>query len=128
MEPQSRSARSGRTVAVVDDDPAVRGSLQFSLEIEGYVVHIFGDAAELLGDAGLAQYGCMVIDQNLPAISGLELVARLRDRSIFTPVILITTQPSSSLRQRARAAGIAIVEKPLLGNALASRIASLFCP
>jgi FixJ family two-component response regulator len=113
-------------VAIVDDDPAVRSSLKFSLEIEGYKVCVFADAAELLSDPAIVSYGCMVIDQKLPTIDGLGLVARLRARSIATPVILITSHPSASVRLRAGEAGIPIVEKPLLGNTLACRIQSLF--
>ena len=50
---------------------------------------------------------------------------RLRDRSVFAPVILTTSQPSGFLARRARRAGISIVEKPLLDNALADKIQSL---
>jgi two-component system response regulator FixJ len=113
-------------VAIVDDDSAVRSSLQFSLEIEGYEVRIFGDGAELLAelliDPRIAQFACLIVDQNLPALSGLELAKQLRARSIVSPVILITSQPSESLRRRALAAGIPIVEKPLLGNTLVDTI------
>ena len=126
MQERSRDVHSRGVVAIVDDDPAVRSSLKFSLETEGYEVRIFADAAELLNDSTIVSYGCMVVDQKLPHIDGLELVARLRARSIVTPVILITSHPSASVRLRAGAAGIPIVEKPLLGNALARRIQSLF--
>lgn len=112
-------------VAVVDDDPAVRSSLQFSLEIEGYEVRIFSDGAELLIDPKIARFACLIVDQNLPALNGLELARLLRARSVLSPVILITSQPSESLRQRALAAGIPIVEKPLLGNALVDTIQSV---
>jgi FixJ family two-component response regulator len=126
MQEQSGKAHCGKAVAIVDDDPAVRSSLKFSLEIEGYEVRTFGDAIELLSDLSIVHYGCMIIDQKLPIIDGLELVARLRARSVATPVILITSHPSVSVRLRAWQAGIPIVEKPLLGNALVNRIQLLF--
>jgi two-component system response regulator FixJ len=116
-------------VAVVDDDPAVRSSLQFSLEIEGYEVRIFGDGAELLAelliDPKIARFACLIVDQNLPALSGMELAQQLRAHAIVSPVILITSQPGEPLRRRALAAGIPIVEKPLLGNALLDTIQSV---
>ena len=112
-------------VAIVDDDPAVRSSLQFALEIEGYEVRIFGDGAELLIDPRITRFACLIIDQNLPALNGLELARRLRARSVLNPVILITSQPSEALRRRALAAGIPIVEKPLLGNSLLEMIQSV---
>jgi FixJ family two-component response regulator len=122
MEGQLHAVSPRKTVAIVDDDPAVRSSLQFALEIEGYEVRIFGDGAELLIDPRIARYACLIVDQNLPVLNGLELARRLRERSVLNPVILITSQPSESLRRRALAAGIPIVEKPLLGNTLVDTI------
>jgi FixJ family two-component response regulator len=55
-------------------------------------------------------------------MSGLDLIAALRERNISTPAILITSHPSLSLRERANKAHIPIVEKPLLGNALLDKI------
>ena len=90
---------------MVDDDPAVRGSLQFSLELEGYEVRVFSDARELLNDPAIAHFDCIIIDRNLPTFDGLELAVQLRDRSVFVPVILTTSQPSEFLARRARSAG-----------------------
>jgi FixJ family two-component response regulator len=58
----------------------------------------------------------------MPDMSGLELIARLRDRDISAPAILITSHASLALRERAERANIPIVEKPLLGNALLDAI------
>jgi FixJ family two-component response regulator len=58
------------------------------------------------------------LDQNLPGMSGLDLLALLRERRIDLPAILITTQPNAALRRRAKQGGVAIIEKPLLGEAL----------
>jgi len=59
-----------------------------------------------------------VIDYRLPGMTGLELLALLRERRIALPAILITTNPSAYLVSRARAAGVVLVEKPLLNEAL----------
>ena len=112
-------------LAVVDDDPAVRGSLQFSLELEGYEVRVFSGARELLNEPAIAHFDCIIVDRNLPTFDGLELAVRLRDRSVFVPIILTTSQPSEFLARRARSAGISIVEKPLLDNALVEQIHAL---
>jgi FixJ family two-component response regulator len=111
-----------RTVIVVDDDPAVRNSLKFSLELEGFSVEAFASGRELLESGNLPAGSCLVVDQRLPGMSGLDLIARLRARSIAMPAILITTHPSTALAERAVRANIPIVEKPLLGNALIDRI------
>jgi FixJ family two-component response regulator len=111
-----------RIVAIVDDDLAVRNSLKFSLEVEGFKVRAYSGAADLLRDPAISDCGCIIIDQNMPTMSGLDAVASLRDRAISVPAILITTQPSEALLQRAASVGVPIVEKPLLGNALVDRI------
>ncbi len=112
----------GFVVIVIDDDPAVRHSLKFSLEIEGFTVRSYATGPELLSDGDLAFCSCLIVDQNMPGMSGLDLIALLRARHVSAPAILITTHPSLWLRERAQKAGIPIVEKPLLGNALVDKI------
>src|SRR5262249_35501567 len=105
-------------VIVVDDDPAVRNSLKFSLEIEGFTVLVYANGAELLSQNIIPACNCLVIDQRLPGISGLDLISTLRGQQIDAPAILITTQPNAPLPRRAAGPNVPIVEKPLLGNAL----------
>jgi FixJ family two-component response regulator len=105
-------------VAVVDDDPAVCGSLKFALELEGFAVRAFHNGAEVLQAADLEDFNCFVIDQRMPGMTGMELVEVLRGRRVATPVILIISHPNAALSARAQKAAVPIVEKPLLGNAL----------
>jgi FixJ family two-component response regulator len=119
---QSRLAARPLTVVVVDDDPAVCGSLKFSLELEGFVVRAYGSAAELLRAGDLGGCDCFVIDQRMPGTSGMELIGQLRSQKISTPAILLISQPSPALSARAAQASIPIIEKPLFGNALVDRI------
>ena len=113
-------------VVVVDDDPAVRNSLKFSLEIEGFTVRDYSSANELLNEPDIADAGCLIIDYHLPQMNGLEMLNRLRERRVAAPAILITSHPSASVRQRAAAAGVRIVEKPLLGDALVEGVRNAF--
>jgi two-component system, LuxR family, response regulator FixJ len=108
-------------VVVVDDDPAVCSSLKFSLELEGFSVRAYGSATELF-KAGLDDADCLVIDQRMPAMSGMELIAKLRAQNISTPAVLIVSQPNAAVTARAAKAGVPIVEKPFLGNALLEKI------
>jgi len=105
-------------VVVVDDDQALRNSLKFSFEVEGFEVLLYADAEQLLGDDELPDQGCLVIDFNLPGLNGLTLLARLRERGVTMPAIVMTSHPSTILRERVRAAGARMVEKPLLNNSL----------
>jgi CheY-like chemotaxis protein len=109
-------------ILVVDDDSAVRGSLKFALEVDGFEVRAYSSAHELLNNDSLPPASCLVTDYHMPAMNGLELVAQLRDRRVSIPAILITSLPNENLRNRAAAAGISIVEKPVLGSSLVDSI------
>jgi len=121
---KTRFQSTGRqpVVAVVDDDPAVCNSLEFSLQLEGFSVRAYGGAAELFDAGNLAGFDCFVIDQRMRGISGMELIATLRHRKVHAPAILLISHPSVALSARAAEDGIPIVEKPLLGNTLVERI------
>jgi two-component system, LuxR family, response regulator FixJ len=108
----------GRTVPIVDDDPAVRSSLQFCLEVEGFLVRAYSSGSDLLNDQNVPQTGCLVIDYRLPNMNGLDLLSELRRRKIMLPAILVTTHPSASVRAQTAAAGAVLIEKPLLNEAL----------
>jgi two-component system response regulator FixJ len=126
MKRQGELSATGPQVIVVDDDLAVRNSLKFSLEVEGFAVRVYPGGTELLNDTELPRGGCLVIDQNMPGMKGLDLVAQLRARDVAVPAILITSYPTVAVRERAAKAGVAIVEKPFLEAALIDRIRDLF--
>ena len=103
---------------VIDDDPGVRSSLKFALEVEGFAVRTYSTGSDLLDEEDMPESGCVVADYHLPGMNGLDLLARLRDRKVSLPAILITTDPSAAVRGRAATAGVRLVEKPLLSDAL----------
>ncbi|ODT21536.1 MAG: hypothetical protein ABS35_16985 [Kaistia sp. SCN 65-12] len=110
-------------VFIVDADGALRRALQFALGIDGYRVETWADAESFLaapGEGGVQ--ACLVVDYHLPGMNGIELIERLEARGAAMPAILIVTNPSPGLARRAAAAGIALVEKPLLGTALLDQI------
>jgi FixJ family two-component response regulator len=109
-------------VIVVDDDLAVLGALKFALELEGFAVCGYRTGSELLGQPGFPRVACLVIDYRLREMDGLDLLAELRARGVRLPAVLITSHPPPSLRRRATAENVSIVEKPLLGNALLDAI------
>lgn len=108
----------GAIVLVIDDDPAVRNSLKFALEVEGFSVRVYSTGAELLGEQDMPEIGCLVADYHLPGMNGLDLLARLRERNVRLPAILIATHPTAVIRNRAASAGVRLVEKPLLSDTL----------
>ncbi len=118
----SPSDAAAPTVLVVDDDPDVLGSLRFSLEVEGYRVRTYADGEAILSDPLLPDSGCLVVDFHIPGNDGLSVIDRLRARQVEMPAILITSAPPAAVVRRAAAAGVPIVEKPLLGSTLSDGI------
>ena len=111
-------------VIVVDDDAAVRNSLKFALELEGLSVHLFKDGAELLAELRICRRGgCFVIDYNMPGMTGIELMGKLRQRRINNPAILIASRISDDLYGRAACSGFCkVLEKPLHDSELLESI------
>jgi FixJ family two-component response regulator len=128
MHRSGKHSTAGPTIVVVDDDAAVRNSLKFSLEIEGYSVRTYASPAEFLGGAEMPAGACLVIDQNMPGMSGLELLRALRQRGIRTPAILISAHASVALNEEAARRGVVVVEKPFIGNILLDRIHAAIAP
>ena len=109
-------------IAVVDDDAAVRNSLKFSLEIDGFSIRTYASAEELLGSGNLDNFQCLVVDQDLPRMTGLELVTALRAQGVKVPTLLISGRLTPAVTRQASFAGIPVVEKPFLGNGLIESI------
>lgn len=68
----------------------------------------------------------MIVDYNLPGINGLDLLRELDRRHVHLPAFLITSNPALHVRRRATDQGVAIIEKPLLGNQLAEAVRDSF--
>lgn len=109
-------------VLLVDDDPAVTHAVQFSFDLEGLDVRSYRDAESLLAAGDLPEGGCLILDYHLPGVDGLDLLDRLRAKGVRMPAVLITTNPRPLLRARAATAGVPIIEKPLLTDALLTAV------
>lgn len=107
-KPQERAA----TIHVVDDDKAVRDSLRFLLEPDGFDVFTYTSADELL-TAELAAAGCVLTDFRMPGMDGLQLQANLAERGASLPVIVMTGHGDVPMAVRAMKAGaVDFLEKP----------------
>jgi FixJ family two-component response regulator len=113
---------SARWVLVVDDDEAVRRGLEFALDVAGFQVETFPSGEALLERDPPAAPLCMLIDERLPGMSGLQTLQRFRERYGRAPALLMTTYPRASLREAAAREGTPILEKPLLAEQLVAAI------
>lgn len=118
----------GPVIVVIDDDAAVRHSLKFSLEIEGFTVRTYANPHEVLGAASFPDSSCLIVDQNMPGMSGLNLLAILRRRGILVPAILISGHVTAALRDEAARGNVPLIEKPFLGDTLINQIRAAIAP
>jgi two-component system, LuxR family, response regulator FixJ len=101
------------SVYVVDDDDAVRDSLDAYLTLKGMNVTAFGSAQELLDHEDISP-NILILDVNMPSIDGFMLVEMLREQGHEEPVVLITGLGDPDTRARAERAGVAaFFDKPI---------------
>jgi len=100
-------------ISIVDDDLWVREAIASYLRSRSYPVAAFASAEEFLQSDELDRTTCVVIDIQLPGLSGIDLQRELRAIGRTTPVIFITALADEDVRNRAMAAGaVAFLRKP----------------
>jgi two-component system response regulator MprA len=87
-------------VLVVEDDPAVRASLERSLVFEGYDVTTAGDGRAALAAVRARRPDAVVLDLGLPRLDGLEVCRRLRADGETVPILMLTARESTEARVR----------------------------
>jgi two-component system response regulator FixJ len=102
-----------KVVYVIDDDEAMRDSLAFLLDVNGYQTEVFDSSNSFLAKATNRAPACVVSDIRMPGMSGIELVRKLKSDGIPCPVILITGHGDVALAVDAMKAGaVDFIEKP----------------
>lgn len=115
----------GNLVHVIDDDDAVRSSLEFLLRTANINVRTYDSATTFLANFKTSERGCIVTDVRMPEMSGIELLRRLNDMSIDMPVIVITGHGDVSLAVEAMKAGaVDFLEKPFEDDRVLAAIGS----
>ena len=102
------------TVVVVDDDISIRESLELLIQNEGWQPALFESAQEFLAQLPTVVPSCLILDVNLPDLSGLDIQQRISDKKSSTPIIFITGYGDIPTSVRAMKAGAAeFLTKPL---------------
>ena len=110
-------------VYIVDDDEAMRDSLIWLLEGEGFAVESFASAEAFLAHQESAVAVCLVLDVRMPEMSGLELQERLANQGSTLPVIFITGHGDVPMAVSALQRGACdFVQKPFADQDLVTRI------
>jgi two-component system response regulator TtrR len=112
-----------QTIYVVDDDEAMRDSLTWLLEGEGYQVACFDSADSFLTKRRDDMRGCIVLDVRMPEMSGLELHEKLDSLGSKLPIIFVTGHGDVPMAVAALQRGACdFIEKPFHNEELLSRI------
>lgn len=110
-------------VSVIDDDESVRESLPHLLKRFGVAVQAFSSAEEYLASDLISLSRCLIVDINMPGMSGPDLLEELRRRGWQTPVIFITAQRDEKIRLQVLEQGAtACLFKPFSGAVLRATI------
>jgi FixJ family two-component response regulator len=108
-----------RPVVIVEDDPSMRQALRRILHVAGYLPLAFESAEALIEDGSAAAAACLILDVQLPGMTGFELRRRLSGEGAPVPVIFITAYDEPEARLQASEAGaVAYLTKPFAGHAL----------
>jgi two-component system response regulator FixJ len=124
------SALTPFPIFLVDDDEAMRDSLGLLLQLEGFDVQEYGSAAAFLaafepGKTG-AQ-GCLVLDLQIPGMSGLDFLRRHHDRLVDWTVIMMSGNASHADKHEARALGVRrFLDMPFDGGDLIAELKQIF--
>ncbi len=110
-------------VYVIDDDEAMRDSLQFLLDSAGFDVKLFENAQEFLDALPSLAFGCVVSDVRMPGIDGIELLKRLRASHGGFPVVIMTGHGDVPLAVESMKLGaVDFLEKPFEDERLTAMI------
>jgi FixJ family two-component response regulator len=111
-------------IAVVDDDAAARMSMVRLLEVSGYAPHPFANGMALLDDGAPARFACILMDLQMPGLSGTDTQRALLLRGVSTPMIFLTAFGTVPATVRAMQAGaIDFLEKPADPSVLLAGVA-----
>jgi two-component system response regulator FixJ len=102
-----------RLVHVVDDEEAIRRSLDFLLRTVGYKVAKWPDGESFLKEAEAAVEACVLLDVRMPGMDGLQVQAEMKGRGFNLPVVVLTGHGDiATAVQAMRAGAVDFLEKP----------------
>src|SRR5512139_371341 len=112
-------------VYVIDDDEAMRDSLNFLLDSSGFGVRLFETAQSFLDVLPRLEFGCVVSDVRMPGIDGIELLKRMKAQQSPFPILIMTGHGDVPLAVEAMKLGaVDFLEKPFEDDRLTAMIDS----
>ena len=116
-------AKTSGWIAIVDDDPSVLKALARLLRTRSFNVRTYQSGQQFLASLADGLPDCLILDLQMPEMTGLELQKDLARKGIRIPTIIITAHDQAGMRERCNAAGaIAYLAKPLQDTSLFAAI------
>jgi two-component system response regulator FixJ len=116
---------TGIVVAVVDDNASILRATKALLEMEGYEVIAHPSAASFLADR-TTRAACLIVDQNMPEMTGIQLAEHLRQQMDNIPILLISGSLFVDIAQRAAELGVdKLLQKPVEPEDILKHVAQL---
>ena len=107
------------TIHLIDDDDAVRDAVGLLLRTRGFGVQGYGSAEDFLAAAPDAEDACVVTDFQMPRMTGIELLGRMREEGLDLPVIVMTGRAERNMADEAlRRGAVAFLDKPFEPEAM----------
>ena len=112
-KPPAPAGGTNHRVLIIDDEAAIRESLETLLELEGYTVEMASDGHRGLAMLDQTSYDLVLLDLALPGMNGIELIPRIHERQPQVPVIMITAYGTvNNVVDAIRAGAQNFVQKP----------------
>jgi FixJ family two-component response regulator len=120
------SSSSRPCILIVEDDDAVRRSLQLLLRSRGMEVRAYASARSALGDSAVMEGKCLIADLMMPEVDGIELLRKLRANGWTGPAVLVSGHLTPQLEEMAISAGYgAVLHKPVSEGTITGLMADL---
>jgi FixJ family two-component response regulator len=100
------------TIAIIDDDDAVRDSTRSLLECYDYAVREHPSAEDFLNQSR-GEVDCLLVDHHMSGTTGLDLLERLRAEGDLTPALMLTGRADPNLEKRVKNVGVKLLQKPV---------------
>jgi FixJ family two-component response regulator len=101
-------------ISIVDDDEWIRGALEALVRSLGFATRTFASAEAFLRSSVVGETRCLILDVQMPKMSGVELQRHLSHLGFEIPIIFITAYPDERVKARALNGGaICFLHKPI---------------
>jgi FixJ family two-component response regulator len=116
-------ANATRIVAVVDDDTSLLGAIERLLDTRSWITRTFRSGEQFLASLADGLPDCLILDLQMPGLSGLQVQEALIDKGVKIPTIIVTSNTDAAMREQCVSAGaFAYLTKPVRGAELIAAI------